>query len=209
MSDLVEIKLHGILGQAIGESWKLSVSSVSEAIRAIEILSGRKLNKFLLDNDKNNIKYQVITNNKIIKKSFDETDREQIKNSELAINLGNLRTIDIVPVIEGAGDALDFINIFLGVTLIFAAFFAGPIWGPMLFMTGLGLAFKGIANLLAKPPALEEFREIEKTRQAVSYLFNGPENTINEGGPVPVGYGRLIIGSQNVASNYVIKQNTI
>lgn len=203
--DLVKVKLHGVLGQAIGENWDLSVSSVSEAIRAIEILSGRKLHKFLVDNDKNHIRYQVVTNHGTIK-IFDETNAEKLKNSELLINLKTLKTIDIVPVVEGAGDGLDFLNVFLGLTLVISSFYAGPQFGPMLFMVGAGLALSGISNLLAKPPQLEEFREIENTRQAVSYLFNGPENTINEGGPVPVGYGRLIVGSQNIASNYIIRK---
>ena len=35
-----------------------------------------------------------------------------------------------------------------------------------------------------------------------SYTFNGPVNTVGEGGPVPIGYGRLIIGSQQIFSSY-------
>ena len=37
-----------------------------------------------------------------------------------------------------------------------------------------------------------------------SYLFNGPTNTVGEGGPVPVGYGTLIVGGNNVFGNYDI-----
>ena len=207
MSDnLVKIKLHGTLGQSVGEDWGVSVANVSEAIHAIEILSGRKLFKFLLDSDKNKIKYQVLVNKSIIKKTFNEEDPKQIKDSEFMIGIGGLKTIDIVPVIEGAGDGLDFINVFLGITLIFASFYAGPTYGPLLFLAGLQLGLNGISNLLAKPPAMEEFREIQNTRQAVSYLFNGPENTVYEGGPVPVGYGRLMVGSQNIATNYIISK---
>ena len=38
-----------------------------------------------------------------------------------------------------------------------------------------------------------------------SYLFNGPVNTVGEGGPVPVGYGTLMVGS--IAAN-VYYENT-
>ena len=37
-----------------------------------------------------------------------------------------------------------------------------------------------------------------------SYLFNGPINVTNEGGPVPVGYGRLIVGSQVTYASYEV-----
>ena len=37
------------------------------------------------------------------------------------------------------------------------------------------------------------------------YLFSGPANIIGGGGPVPVGYGRAIIGSQVVSSAYVVR----
>lgn len=208
-NNLVKIKLHGTLGQSVGEDWDISVSSVPEAMRAIEVLSGRKLYKFLLDNDKNNIRYQVLVNKSIVKKTFDESDVNQIKNSELMISLGHLNTIDIVPVIEGAGDGLDFLNVFLGATLMILAFYGGPVFGPTLFMAGLGLLANGISNLLAKPPDMEPFREIQGSRQSVSYLFNGPENTIYEGGPVPVGYGRLMIGSQSISTNYVISRKAV
>lgn len=205
-ANLVNVRLHGVLGLAVGEGWSLSISNIAEAIHAIEILSNRKLYKFLLDSDKNNIKYQIVVNDSVLKKTFDETDLSQIKSSELTIGASDLRSIDIIPVIEGAGDGLDFVNIFLGATLMFASFYAGP-FGPTLFMAGLGLAFNGISNLLAKPPDMEPFREIQNTRQSVSYLFDGPENTVFEGGPVPVGYGRLLVGSQNIATNLVITKN--
>ena len=41
---------------------------------------------------------------------------------------------------------------------------------------------------------------------ANSYLFNGPVNIINEGGPVPIGYGRLIVGSQTIMSAYDVRK---
>ena len=42
----------------------------------------------------------------------------------------------------------------------------------------------------------EFFRKIDNGRGGTpSYLFDGPTNVVGEGGPVPVGYGRLLIGS--------------
>ena len=39
----------------------------------------------------------------------------------------------------------------------------------------------------------------------VQSLFAGPQNIVGEGGPVPVGYGRLVVGSQVISASYVIR----
>ena len=49
-------------------------------------------------------------------------------------------------------------------------------------------------------PEFGDFREIEGGGRR-SYLFSGPENTVREGGPVFIGYGRLMVGSQVVQSS--------
>jgi predicted phage tail protein len=40
-----------------------------------------------------------------------------------------------------------------------------------------------------------------KPNDTASYLFNGPVNTTEQGNPVPVLYGRLIVGSQVVSAS--------
>ena len=47
-------------------------------------------------------------------------------------------------------------------------------------------------------PLLCHNREIDAVNKRESYLFNGAVNTYNPGGPVPMGYGRLLIGSATV-----------
>ena len=206
MTNFANIKLHGILGEAVGkENWRLSVSSVGEAMRAIEIMSKRRLNKFLYDNDKNGIKYQVLINGREIDtKGIDKDDLDSIKNSELNLNFGKLNSVDIVPVIQGAGKAGSIGAIILGVILIIAgAFLTAFAVGVPMIMAGIGLVAGGVINLLSQPPKFQDFREIGGGKRA-SYLFSGPENTTREGGPVPVGYGRLIVGSQVLSTSYEI-----
>jgi predicted phage tail protein len=48
------------------------------------------------------------------------------------------------------------------------------------------------------PPKFDDFRKIQEGGGKPSYLFDGPSNILGEGGPVPVGYGRMKIGSQTV-----------
>ena len=209
MNNLTNIKVHGILGEQIGKSeWNLAVSSVDEAIRAIES-NCKKLYKHLIENDKKDIKYRVLINEKDI--SYDESKDlntiEGLASSELIVKKSNLKTIDIVPVIEGASD---FLPIIIGVALMatgvgmaggFSALMAGGnFMAQAVFMGGVGLVAAGITNLLTPMPKFGDFREIEQGG-AKSYLFNGPENTIREGGPVFVAYGRLLVGSHVIQSS--------
>ncbi len=212
MKNLVKIKLHGILGEQIGkEEWVLDVNSVSQAINGIEILSGRKLYKNLLENDKHGIRYKVLLNERgfLAPEPLDIDKPETILNSELVANKSNLKRVDIVPVVEGADSSQDkgILGTVLGAILIVVgivvAFYAPPL-GAAIIVAGLGLLAAGITVLLSKPPSFSDFREIDGSTGRTSYLFNGPENTTREGGPVPVGYGELMVGSQVISAAFVI-----
>ena len=205
---MTKITLHGELGEAIGSEWNLKVKSVSEAISAINILSKRKFYPLLLEKDKQGLKYQIVINNQEFapnKKIDENTTIQEIKESELCIDRGNLKTIDIVPVYEGSDEVL---SIVLGVILVIVGIIvavgswgaAAPIGGALI-TAGVGLIVGGIIGLLTAPPSFEDFREVEK-RGTTSYLFSGPQNTTREGGPVPLGYGRLIVGSQVIQASY-------
>ena len=124
-----------------------------------------------------------------------------------------MKSIDIVPVVEGA-DAKDIFAIIAGIILIVLGVFtfgATTQMGMMLIAGGLGLMAAGIANLLTPMPEFGDFREIEGGGRA-SYIFSGPENTVREGGPVFIGYGRLLVGSQVIQSSietFDVKNNNI
>ena len=91
---MTNIKLHGLLGDFIGKKeYNLSIKSVSEAIHAINVLSGKRLYPFLQVKDRENVKYQILINGR----SF-ETDREllpenleDIRNSELCLKNPNIK----------------------------------------------------------------------------------------------------------------------
>jgi predicted phage tail protein len=206
MSELVKVTLHGVLGEEIGSTWSLAVNSVSEAIHAIEMNSGHNLYKTLLENDKKNIQYRVLVNQKaIVTDKLSTQEPDKIRNSELCINKKDIETIDIVPVLEGADFESPWMGIFLGGILMLAGLgMLGFAANGMLLMAGLGLVFQGVANLLSTPPKFEDFRDIEQNslNKRASYLFSGPVNTVNEGGPIPILYGRLFIGSQVIGSSY-------
>ena len=196
---MATVRLHGKLGDCVGQKeWVLNVSSVQEAMHAINTQSGDSIRKFFLKRENLYSTYDVVINEEKVK--FNENK----KYNELTIQRENISEIDIIPALEGANFG-DWAGILLGgIGLMNAT-------TPMAAMTSMALIFAGASNLLSEPPELPEQKAIanpstDPTKLANSYLFNGPVNVINEGGPVPLGYGRLMIGSQVIMSSYDIKR---
>jgi len=190
------ITLHGDLGERVGREWRLNVSSVSEAIHAINVMTDNKLKKAFWNHGAKNIRYKVLVNQNPILPS------DKFENSEVFLRSKGIKTIDFVPVLEGSS----WWSVGLG-TLSLA--FAGD--SPAAAMAGLSMIFAGASNLLSKPPERPEQRQIvnpssDPSALANSYLFSGPINVINEGGPVPIGYGRLLVGSQVIQSTYKVQK---
>jgi predicted phage tail protein len=195
MSNLSKVRLHGYLGEKFGHEWELDIKNVAEALRAIDVNRGDFL-KTLMENDCKGIRYKLIINStSFYDESYEQSKNlNRLKDTELFINK-RIETLDIVPCLEGAGG---FASIFFGATLSYVGY---SFSSSFLLTAGLGLVFQGVSNLLATPPKFEEFREIQQINKRQSYLFNGPQNSVSEGGPIPIGYGRLIIGSQLVSYN--------
>ena len=204
-----KIKLHGMLGEQVGQSdWSLHVSNASEAMHAINSLTKNKLYRQFIENDKTGIKYRVLVDGKDfstaepLKNDVQKTenlflDAENLKNSDLFIQ-NKFKRIDIIPVIEGANAVFQLI---VGILLIIVGFCTGQMW---IVAIGVGLVASGVTALLMEPPDFGEIRNIESVNTA-SYLFNGPVNTIREGNPVPVIYGQLLAGSQVIAATYDVQ----
>ena len=201
---LVKFSLHGNIWGDIAKNWEFKAKSLSKCLQLLE-LNSKNFYKTLWENDKKNIKYEVIINGRKFQSNKELKTLEDIKNSELAMNYKNLETVDIVPIIEGADS--DIFQAILGAVLIvIGAILYAPTGGASGFLIGAGLTLlaSGAVGLLTKPPKFEDFREIDQGGKT-SYLFAGPQNIIGEGGPVPVGYGNLMVGSQVVSAAYVIR----
>ncbi len=196
---MVKVRLHGVLGKALKQKeWQLDVSSASEALYAINVNTDFKLRKILLNHQKQNIKYGVLINKNQLR-----NNGEINKNNSIFLRYEDLKTVDIVPVVEGA---------FLGALgMVFGAGLLAFSGNAMIANIAMTLIFAGISDMLAKPPEPPDSRQItnpssDPVALGESYLFSGPVNVINEGGPVPIGYGRLIVGSQVITCHYDIKQ---
>ena len=188
---MTTIKLHGSLGRELGETWKLKVRSLGEAIRAIEIQT-KKFHSLLRKNDLLGIGYGIM---------YD--DYKCNSAEELKTVFGRNVTIHIVPVIQGS-DSKSWLYIAVGVVLIAASIFVPGLIGltgsyasafsSVTLSMGVALTFAGIARLLTPTPKLTE-----DSKNSSSSAFDGSINTFSQGLPVPLAYGTVLIGSQMIS----------
>ena len=193
------VKLRGHLGRKFGKEYKFDVASAAEAVKALcHQVKGFK--QYLQDGNGKEQKFKLVVNG------------SALETPEKSIAMQSDGDIEIVPVIKGSGG--DFGNIFqvvLGAALVGAAFgLFGPGAGAFLGEFGISYAtagyvggallFSGVIGSLLKPPQAPSPMETS-VDQNRSYLFNGAVNTVQQGQPIPIGYGKLKIGSQVVSVN--------
>lgn len=166
---LRKIKLFGKLGKLFGEEWELNVSSVGEALRAININTKGQLEKYLSSTGAKK-HYKVCIKNK----------KNTILKEEINTKYED-GDIFIIPVLKGAGKNGIFQTI-LGIVLIVV----GVLWaGGTTVKFGIALTLGGIAQMLMPKP--------KDTERRSSYLFEGNSINTYQGQPVGIVYGRSIV----------------
>ncbi|SPD45596.1 tail assembly protein [Cupriavidus neocaledonicus] len=181
---LREVRLYGALGKKFGRSHRFNVQSPAEAIAALKA-NYPAFEEHMVVHSKPG--YHVFV------------DEANLGANDLATPTAR-GTIKIVPVIAGRGKG--GLQILLGAALIAASFYvpgtlaiAGVKASAVTMSLGLGLVFGGVAQMLTKSPSMTS---LERPDNRPSYAFNGPVNTTQPGNPVPICYGRMIVGSQVV-----------
>lgn len=179
------ILLYGFLGKKFGRVHRYNVSCPAEAISALSnTLEGFKT--AVIEGGY----YKVLRGGKDI-----------IQDTEFMFPQSEKETLRIVPVPSGAGG--DFFGIVFGAILIAT----GQIWALELgatmagIVTGIGVSMVmgGISSLLFSPPDVKTDQR-DRPENRPSYSFNGPVNTVAQGNPVPLCYGKLLVGSQVVSA---------
>lgn len=188
------IILLGELGKRYGRKHLLDVKSPAEAVRAL-CANFKDFAAFVSASSDRNVGYRVLNK------------RDAVGEDELH-NPASQR-ITIAPVVAGAGGSVG--KILLGAALIAAAFFVPGLAAVALFGTttlatvafsvGVSLALGGVAQMLAPQPKSIGPQE----EQQPSYVFNGAVNTSAQGQPVPVGYGRMIVGSAVISAGVSVE----
>lgn len=196
---LKKIKLLGHLGKKFGREYKFDVSSPAEAVKAL-CHQVKGFRDYMQDGKGKEQKFKILVGN------------NALIDVEKQLTMQTSSDISIVPLIKGSGGDLG--KVILGGVLLASSLGFGPLGG--LFVgefaafaglgaaigTGVGgaLLFSGLSGMLFKPPQVMVPSETNKDNDR-SYLFNGAVNTTQQGQPIPIGYGRVRIGSQVVSAS--------
>ncbi len=219
------IYLYGELAEKYGKVFRLRANTIGAAVKLLEanfpgfqknIISGR---------------FRVVAGKSVEDENGINFDNELVRSR---LNLGS-KDLHIMPVPAGAGG--NTFRIVLGVALIAAAFYfapgiplqgamadgsvmggtAGTSWGATAFslpvfgavhyssiaLLGASLILGGVSGLLT--PKISS----SSADQRASFIFNGAANTVQQGGPVPVVYGRMMVGSTVISAGITVEQISI
>lgn len=181
-NSMTMILLSGSLAKEFGREHpkKLETGTAKEAFSAlVNTVEGFK--DFIRDSARRGLRYAIFRN------------RENVGVDRFG--MCGATEIRIVPVISGSKNAGLFQTI-LGVVLIVASFIPGF---QALMPVGIAMTLGGVVQMLSPVPKTASQQEQASTENKPSYLFNGAFNSTQQGLPVPVIYGEMLVGSSVVA----------
>lgn len=191
---LTEVTLYGPLGKEFGRDWKLAVSSPAEAMRLIEA-NKPGFRNWIRNNLKNYDRYKVIVDYHDGKKEHLDQDTFQLERT--------VKRIRFVPIVTGAGGGIG--KMILGAILIYVGFAVLP-GGPLALAVmgaGTALMLRGVTELISPRPKKQDANIRE---DGTSYFFDGPVNTTQQGVPLPLIYGRVLVGSHAISAKVTVDQ---
>ncbi len=209
------VKVYGALRELLGKTrFEFVADTPAQAMRAL-LVNYPQLEQWLVDSEKNGIAYRVTVG----KQKIYEQDV-----SGMFLPWSEQDVFSIAPVMTGAGRGVGMFV--LGAVLVGTAIFTGGTslaFGPGGFSlasgvtatTALGLSIAagnigvalilgGVAQMLSpvpKPPG-----PAEAPTQLESNSFSGVLNTVRQGVPVPIAYGRVFVGSAVISAGLDVDQ---
>ena len=192
-----KVYLVGELAEKFGSSFTVYASTYSEVFKCLEV-NHPTFKRYLLDAEERGIGFTLETAGK-----FEEDEKDLL----LPLRQGDI-TFAALPAGSKSGGAKIFAALVLAffvLPMIGASGFVGPgmttmegisaamatTAGQAVGMLSLNLALTGIQQLMAPDPSVDT--------QATNYLFNGSEQNIVEGDPVPLLYGELRVPGRAVS----------
>lgn len=185
---LRKVVFHGHMREMYGDGYELDVSNLAEVMRAL----GAQIKGF-----RNYVAarhFRVVVGKELRK-------GRALGKSQITEYLGK-GDLHILPVIKGAKEGGGLLKIIAGVLIAAVAWWAAPSLGAVAFgsvtygqiaMVGIGLAAAGLSQLLTQ-------NKEQKNKKDESARISGNINTAQQGGPVPLIYGRYRVGSTVIST---------
>jgi len=187
-----KVFLYGNLGKKFGREWTLNARTVGEAAKAIDANADGFL-RYLIQQERKGASY-IITTKKVTKIEgpddfiSEENFHQPVSQDEIHICPAVAGGAVFIPI----GTAIMKFFGFKGAMTLGAKIAAAAI--GMTVMVGATMLIQSIVESLIDMPQMGD------PVATKSYVFNGTENVTRQGVPVPIGYGRLLIGSTVIQS---------
>lgn len=194
-----KIYLEGEIGELFVKELEADVNHLKDIVSLLDANFDGKFKKYLQESEDRGIDFAL----EVAGKEMEENERV------LPLKEGDF-TLTAVP----RGSKSKFVRVLLGVALMavgyygaigdvlaFGAFSSAQV-GFAMFTVGLNLTLTSLAMAEAPDPS------VDKTGPK-SYLFNGSEQNIVEGDPVPVLYGRLRVPGRPISFDVRANDNGV
>jgi len=186
-----KVYLEGEIGEKFGREFTMNVNSFAEAIRCLDC-NFPEFRKYMIESEDRGIGFVCGVSGISIR-----DERELLLEDK---NIGDF-TISAVP--AGSKKAG---KIIVGAILLYVGFMMTPADGgatlskgmaftqKMLYAVGTNLVMTGVQEMLAPDPSVDD-------AQDESYLYQGTTQTILEGDPVPLLYGKLRVPARPISTS--------
>jgi predicted phage tail protein len=182
------VHLHGALAEYSDEPIELDVNTPHMLALALCHRFGVEFKEMF---KQTYFKFVIVTDGKEKAISTDVEAMQQIDEDT---------EVHITPVVEGSGR---FGQIILGVILIVVGAYIGQGW---MVQMGIAMVVGGVAQLLMPTPKIDNYQEADRSENQASFVFNGAVNVYEQGGPVPLVYGRTKAGSVVISAGFDVEQ---
>lgn len=192
MSEIKTIRLYGKLGTTFGRVHRFAVANVAEAVQAL-CSQHPGFERYMTESKEKGLTYAVFAGARNLK---EENLHDPVGSDD----------IRIAPVVIGSKRA-GLLQTIVGVVLIVVGVMTS--WTGVsanLVVMGIGMVAGGVIQMLTPMPKV---KGMDSADSNASYVFNGPVNTQAQGNPVPVLYGRLIVGSAIISASIRANQEQI
>lgn len=180
---MTNVYIHGLLAKEFGRKFKFSLGRPKDVVSAIDANKKGFTNR-IIELAKRGAHYSIVV--------------DGIVANKFSLERGAPKDIHIIPAIAGSAGVVTAI----GVILYAAALYAPEYLVVYLVALGSVALSYGITNLMQKNNKPDSVGSASATANALnkSFLFSNGENVAEQGNPLPIGYGRLRIGSAVIQS---------
>lgn len=189
---MTKIELGGVLGKTFGKVHQRLISTTSESIRAL-CCTIPGFEQFLNTSKARGLTYAVFRGKK------------NIGVDDLGLPVTD-EVVRIVPVIIGSKKAGVLQTIFGAVLVAVGAvvtYFGGGAIGVPMMQMGAAMALGGVIQMLSPQPGGLAMKDQGENKP--SYAFGSPTNTVSQGYPVPIGYGKRRIGGAIISAGIYVE----